>query len=175
MKQKGAICLMRTKVVNEYITDALFDLLKVKELNKISILELIKKAGVCRSSFYRNYFYLEDVIRIYLDDVFERILSLTSIDEICNQIKSFFYELLQEREKLGILAKRNLLHLLDKPIYRFCVSQMTNFGAQANEYKSYLYAGSSAFLIRAWIRNDFKESPERLAEITLDTFRVYLP
>lgn len=90
MKHQGAICFMRTKVVNEYITDALFDLLKVKELNKISILELIKKAGVCRSSFYRNYFYLEDVIRIYLDDVFERILSLTSIDEIHNQIKNFF-------------------------------------------------------------------------------------
>ena len=44
----------RNQYVVEHITDALFDLIKHKHINDISIGELCDKAGVGRASFYRN-------------------------------------------------------------------------------------------------------------------------
>lgn len=38
-----------------YIEEATIDLLKKKKLKDITIMEVVKKAGVCRASFYRNY------------------------------------------------------------------------------------------------------------------------
>ena len=56
---------MKERSVTTDITDALFELLKSKELSQITITELIRKAGVCRASFYRNFYLTEDVIRQY--------------------------------------------------------------------------------------------------------------
>ena len=51
MKHMGDICIMKERSVTADITDALFELLKTRELSKISVTELIKKAGVCRAPF----------------------------------------------------------------------------------------------------------------------------
>ena len=45
-----------------YIEEATIDLLKKKKLKDITIMEVVKKAGVCRASFYRNYADLEDIL-----------------------------------------------------------------------------------------------------------------
>ena len=47
------------------ITEALLDLLKKNDLNKISISALCDKAGVGRASFYRNFNSKEDVLKKY--------------------------------------------------------------------------------------------------------------
>ena len=52
-------------IINDSITDALFILLKKKNANEISIIELIQKAGVSRNSFYRNFESIEDIAYKY--------------------------------------------------------------------------------------------------------------
>jgi len=64
---------MRERSVTTDITDALFELLKAKELPQITVTELIRKAGVCRASFYRNFYLTEDVIRQYGTALYEEI------------------------------------------------------------------------------------------------------
>ena len=64
---------MKERSVATDITDALFELLKTKELSKITVTELIQKAGVCRASFYRNFYLTEDVIRQYGTAMYEEI------------------------------------------------------------------------------------------------------
>lgn len=41
--------------VKSSIVDALFMLMKRKPISEITVTEIIKKAGVARVSFYRNY------------------------------------------------------------------------------------------------------------------------
>ena len=48
--------------VKRCITDALFSLMREKNLSDIRITELIARAGVARASFYRNYRAKEDVL-----------------------------------------------------------------------------------------------------------------
>ena len=49
-------------VVKESITQALLILMENKDFEKITITDIVNKAGVVRMSFYRNYTSKEDVI-----------------------------------------------------------------------------------------------------------------
>lgn len=55
-------------LTREAIETALLQLLEKKELAKISISELVKRAGVSRAAFYRNYDSKEEI----LESVFKR-------------------------------------------------------------------------------------------------------
>ena len=50
------------RITRESICTALLELLKTNEFKKISISELVRKAGVSRQSFYRNYKTKEDIV-----------------------------------------------------------------------------------------------------------------
>ena len=52
--------------VKEFITIALIELMKKQQLDKISICQLVDKAGVGRASFYRNFESKKDVLKQYL-------------------------------------------------------------------------------------------------------------
>ena len=43
------------RITRESICTALLELLKTKEFKEISVSELVRRAGVSRQSFYRNY------------------------------------------------------------------------------------------------------------------------
>ena len=95
------------------ITDALFELLKAKELSQISVTELIQKADVCRASFYRNFYLIEDVIRKYGSAMYEEInrtipLHRNGIYEHIQAVTCYLYT---ERERLGLIEERGLYHL----------------------------------------------------------------
>ena len=53
------------KYVDEYIINALFNLMKKKNFENISITEITNKAGVSRNSFYRNFNSKEDIVKGY--------------------------------------------------------------------------------------------------------------
>lgn len=51
------------ETIKEAIRTSLFQLLKNKKFDSITISELVSRAGVSRSAFYRNYNSLNDVIK----------------------------------------------------------------------------------------------------------------
>ena len=50
------------RITRESICTALLELMKTKEFKEISISELVRRAGVSRQSFYRNYKTKEDIV-----------------------------------------------------------------------------------------------------------------
>ena len=50
------------QITRESIETALLFLMEKKELSKISVSELVKKAGVSRNAFYRNYKSKEEIL-----------------------------------------------------------------------------------------------------------------
>lgn len=59
------------QLTKESIETALLFLLEKKELKQISVSELVRKAGVSRNAFYRNYKSKEEI----LEDYYERTSS----------------------------------------------------------------------------------------------------
>lgn len=167
MKQKGDICVMKERSVTTDITDALFELLEAKELSKITVTELIRKAGVCRASFYRNFYLMEDVIRAYGTELYAEInrkipIDLAGIYEHILAVNTYLYSV---RERLELIERRGLYHLLEEPILQQCVYQIRRLDTWENRYQAEFYAGAVTRLLRAWARNDFAESPEEISRI----------
>lgn len=55
------------QLTKESIETALLFLLEKKDLKQISISELVRKAGVSRNAFYRNYKSKEDILEAYYE------------------------------------------------------------------------------------------------------------
>ena len=158
---------MRERSVTTDITDALFELLKAKELSQITVTELIRKAGVCRASFYRNFYLTEDVIRQYGTAMYEEInrkipLHLNGIYEHILAVNSYLYS---ERERLMLIERRGLYHLLEEPILQQCMYQIQRLDVGETRYQAEFYAGAVTQLLRVWARNSFAESPEEISRI----------
>lgn len=158
---------MKKRKVTDDITDALFELLKSKNLVDITTTEIIKKAGVCRSSFYRNFYLPEDVIRQYGIAMLETIsreipLAQGGVREHLHAVNAFFWS---QRERLSLIEKRGLFHLLEEPIKEHCMRQIRCMGAVSFRYQTEFYAGATTQLIRAWVHNGFEESPQEISEI----------
>lgn len=164
---------MKEKKVGEYITYAVFELLKTNDLADITTTEIIKKAGVCRSSFYRNFYLPEDVIRQYGIALFEAIDQRIPVAQegIHEHIQSFNAYLWSQRERLTLLERRGLFYLLEEPILEHCRRQIQRLGVWNNRYQAEYHAGATTQLIRAWIRNGFEESPQEIAEIICELIK----
>lgn len=63
---------MATTNAKQKIKDALVDLLDEKDFKKISILDIVRRAGVGRSTYYYHYFEQREVLEDVFNDVFER-------------------------------------------------------------------------------------------------------
>lgn len=158
---------MKERSVATDITDALFELLKTKELSKITVTELIQKAGVCRASFYRNFYLTEDVIRQYGTAMYEEInrripLNLNGIYEHILAVNTYLFS---ERERLMLIERRGLYYLLEEPILQQCMYQLQHLDVWDNRYQAEFYAGATTQLLRAWVRNDCPESPDEISRI----------
>lgn len=58
--------------VKKNITVVLLNLLEEKSISEISVSEIIRRAGVARASFYRNYSTKENVIITLIADILEQ-------------------------------------------------------------------------------------------------------
>ncbi|MCH4008885.1 TetR/AcrR family transcriptional regulator [Companilactobacillus sp.] len=56
----------------QYLTTALFQLLETKPLNEISVTQVVKRAGVSRMAFYRNFDTLDDLLTSYFEPQIEQ-------------------------------------------------------------------------------------------------------
>ncbi|MDR4933648.1 TetR/AcrR family transcriptional regulator [Companilactobacillus paralimentarius] len=51
----------------EFLITALLQLLKTKDFNDITITQVVKRAGVSRMAFYRNFETLDDILIAYIE------------------------------------------------------------------------------------------------------------
>ena len=150
-------------IVKESLTDALFNLMDKKSFNDITITELSKKAGVSRLSFYRNYTSKEEIIVKYLDDKanlwWEKQISDRSSDVILGMFNHFYLE----RDKLAIIYKSGLSHLLYQNILD-CSGPSKDLENKVAYTNGWVSGGIFGF-VDEWIKRGFKESPKELANI----------
>lgn len=162
--------------VQEYITAAMFELLEKKEYAHITVQDLVDRAGVCRASFYRNYFAMDEVIDHFLDGVFteaypREAMSPSNVEEC---ILHFFKTALKYRRQLRALLRRGLLDRVTGAFYRQTLEQIRHLQVLNNKYQPYSFSGASAAMLCAWVENDFAEPPQEMARIFMESLRGYM-
>ncbi len=155
--------------VAQYITNSLFELMKVKPYNDISITEITDKAKVNRVSFYRNFTSKEDIIDKWIKSTTQNFLSKSDISYQKDSTIDYFTKLFSHLEKYKteamLIYKANLFNLLKN---EFDNNLINLHKKEYSNYKSYFLAGGIFNVYYFWLINGCKETPYQVAEKLVD-------
>ncbi len=170
----------RYSTAEDAIIDAFFILVREKDYDKITVSDVVKKAGIVRSTFYNHYENVPALICAAEDKTIEDIFAMMESFHpqndkdlcrsyflaICNYTKSnpFLANLLTNARGDGFFEKAMTM------FHRY-VTQVTDLEKKSNVSKerySYLIAGiigSTLGILHKWIAESFASSPEDVADI----------
>ena len=154
------------RLTKECLINALKELLKNKELDRITVSELTRKAGVSRTAFYSNYDSIQDVLR---DGVNEFLTWLN--DQVLNAINhesNLFYPLIKGMQEqsyiVKILVKSNIEQTILEQMGDYILTRFP--GIDRRTY--YLIIGTAG-LVRnitfEWIDSGCRESDAEISGI----------
>lgn len=158
--------------VKKQITNAMLELLKEKELKKITVDEIAARSCTGRVSFYRNFESKEEIIKKYITglifewlqtnkDNFAKEKEMTVRDD--EMLGNLFGHLHAHAELYKLLYERGLIYILRD-------SMMELFGPKQadSNYSAYVSAFISGGLYswaEEWIRRGMTESKKEMTEL----------
>ena len=157
--------------VRQCIRDALMVLMKEKQLDKITISEIINRSGVSRMGFYRNYDSKESVIEDFILTVIESTVAKIEEDHpldlrgykiIETSLENF--KLYADYIKMFLDQKLDLLLLscYKKAYYTLAPEKGDS---ELRYFYNELFIANLFALECAWVRSGMKQSPQKLAKL----------
>ena len=89
-------------ITREAAQDALFQLMKEEDYEEIRITDIIRRSGISRSAFYRNYKTKDDVLRDAVGDMNALLMNVFSVN-VEDNLRQYIKTIRQNREKLELL------------------------------------------------------------------------
>ena len=150
---------------------ALKQLLQQKNLQDITISELVREAGVSRTTFYRNYHSLADIVEDYLTKYPFGASSPESYDpglfDLRARLRDSFESLWKDRALIYGLLNSGLELLLyrnyEALIKGLCRQRAFEIGFRT-EYELSAFVGMYFSICYDWIRGGMKEPIEEMVE-----------
>lgn len=170
----------------QFLTEALFQLMETEDFKKLTVKQLVERAGVGRATFYRHYEAPEDILDDYVDGLQRRIWRDPGEREepadhaqeisadIRNATERVFRILATEKKKLRVLKKQGLQNKISSMIYRLTLNAILGLDVMDNQYQPYFFAGASSAMVLAWIEHDMKESPSEMTDLFMRSLRGYM-
>lgn len=161
-----------------YLTTALRQLLRTHDLDTITVTQVVKRAGVSRMAFYRNFTTLDDLLTAYFAPAiaarFQDVLQHVAADQKLVAMGQFFSDFaptLRLAEQRGF--EQIIQRLFNENMTNFYQTTMVNAGlteVQLNYWTKFMSAGVYA-IWREWLLNGQVESLTMIHELlaTLQT------
>lgn len=165
------------------IESAFLELIKTKELDKITVTEICKKSGLNRTTFYSNYtdiYNLADCVCRSLEVNFEDMYR----DEIelahnSNNYLKLFRHIKQNQDIYKIYFKLGYEKAYEIPRYSDLVYDTKlakeHFDNAFIEYHCEFFRAGLTAIIKMWLYNGCKETPENLVQIIVDEYKGRIP
>ncbi|MFP4457259.1 MAG: TetR/AcrR family transcriptional regulator [Clostridia bacterium] len=170
----------RAKLSQRMIYEALSDIVERKSFEDITITEVVEKAQVARSTFYRNFDNLHDVLKMASDRAFQGLYGYIieyyenakrEESKVINFVKPFLEYWYEDSEIIELLIKSRSFDLLLQTLAETIEKLLNVFNPKEGvitEYKNYYIAirtSLSISILIEWIRNGKDIPPEELALI----------
>lgn len=155
------------RITRECLQTALITLMSQKPFDKITISELVRRSGVSRTAFYRNYNTKEDILN-ELGDVFFDIIAKSFTEErFLNDRRSWYYDFFHIIESNSQTIRLLLqAHMLNMPIFStYSFFNKLNRTENISAHYAFLawQSALSAITIH-WFENGMKESIDYMAD-----------
>lgn len=162
------------------IESAFLELIKVKELDKISVTEICKKSGLNRTTFYSNYvdiYNLADCVCKSLEDNFTEMYrnDIEQMNNSNNYLK-LFNHIKQNQDiykiyfKLGYDKHYEITKYGTNLIYDTRLAK-EHFDNKFIEYHCEFFRAGLTAIIKMWLYGDCKETPEEIMQIINDEYQ----
>ena len=158
------------RITRESICTAFLELIKTKEFKDITISEIVRRAGVSRQSFYRNYASKEDIV-LEIESVMHADLNMKMNDPVYTENpRLWFLELFgmirTNKAVVSILYKADLFETIFKKVPFWIESNMMSYTPDIHYYIIGAMGAVNAIAL-AWFNEGMKESEEELADICM--------
>jgi len=156
---------MKTK---EKIVFSLIELMHEKKFETITIKEISQKAGIYRSTYYRNFQSKEDIIKYKLSTIMNEYLEkyLKEEEKTKKQYFKILFSTFQKYETFLItIHKQKQSYILQQVLQEYF--NTINIDNTTEKYEIYYHIGGIYNFIICWIENKMDETPEQLTEISL--------
>lgn len=175
----------RFHIVEEAICDAFIKVIDEKELEKITVSDVIKKAGIVRSTFYNHYENIPDLITAMEDKSINDIFMIMETFHAKNNYdvcKSYYMTLCEYTMKNPFLSKLLISPAGDEFFskattmfgkYIKSLTQATSLDPISQTQYSYVIAGSigtTIGILHKWMKGGCQESTDMIADILTRTF-----
>ena len=153
-----------TEFLKECLSDALIQLMREKDFEKISMKEIADTAGVGRATWFRNYTSKNEALTFKFVQVWKRwadehAIAVRDRFDLANA-KNFFQFNYEIKHILEIVYTSNMQSAIYDAFYKVMMPQ---YGANAKEcYQARFYSYGLFGLLDEWIKRGFKESVEEM-------------
>ena len=163
------------RLTRESLRTALIYLMGEKDFDKITITELVKRAGISRTAFYRNYNTKDDILVEMMEQFIEGLTRSFYQKEYRNNIKKWYLDTFSA-------VKENAAYV--QMLMQADISQSKVFGPGSllekiipsrsveRHYRILALEGAFLTILINWFRDGMKESCEYMAEFCYKTLRL---
>lgn len=163
--------MKETNLTKSYIKEAMLELLAKTSVDNISITDLVKRAGVSRTAFYRNYSSKDELIEDLVIEFLEAISIKNPKDIMKYSIEDFeniFSSIRKEKKEVSLITRASLENIGIINHNNIFSKEMDKRNVES--YKDAAIRGSLNYIITKWILSDMKESDKEMATITYNIF-----
>lgn len=151
---------LRSEQSKKYLAEALIQLMEAKEFSKITNKDITNKAGLAEITIYRNFKNKNDIIKFYLNTLFDEWQKEWDDNEnIGYQVFRFFWK---NKAIIDLLYKANLQYLLIDNILA-----LHNYKEEDSDVEAYSKV-TVAYLIFGWCdewyKRGMKNTPEEMVK-----------
>lgn len=156
--------------LKDCIAEALIELLQIKPIDKISIDEIVQKAGIGRATYYRNFQSKQAVltytlVRHWETNAEQRNLAERNSFDIHNAL-AFFEINYMIKDLLSLIYSQNQQHTLQEAFYTIMVPTGTE--NKTVRYRESFYSSGLYGLLDQWIKFGFQDTPQEMAQTLVD-------
>ena len=152
----------------EKIEKIFVELIQTKEISEISVTDICKRAGLNRATFYANYVDIYDLADKILKKLENEVKELYSFERTHNYNSNNYLKLLQHIKDNQIFYKTyfKLSRSNQHKAYFYDINQARNyFNEKHIEYHIEFFKAGFNAIVRIWLDNGCKETPEEMLEI----------
>ena len=163
----------RRQASKEKIKAVFLELLKKRELAKITVSEICELAGINRSTFYANYLDIYDLADKICFELQGEVEGIFKLNPDSKQSKEDFLKLFKHIKenkqiysvyfKLGYESRNKL------PNNLFDVKSTTDNAFI--DYRLIFFKSGFNAIVQAWLANSCTESPEQMCQILMHEYR----
>ena len=175
--QKKEVLRMNNKESNQLTREclqlALMHLMGEHPYEKITVSEIVRRAGVSRTAFYRNYTDKDDILHELGNRLIKSIAEISEKPELHENphqwFKDVFHTVRQDKETIALFDQAGILQ---RELFSGKSISELLYPTTNTEMKYIKLASEAAFfqILISWFRDGMQESEQHMADICAEVF-----